>query len=262
MNLKKTSIMTIFLAISAIFLSALSIGCKKESTAKKTKAENTNLPPSLRDLNEESAEYIKGKNIVVVLGYGFNDSETVEKIKAELNSSVSVETESSEGLASIFVFPDNFMSGKNGKITKLPSLIEEKNIIGMIIFGAPEKTHKTLTDLMDKEESGILPYPVISFFSQDDPLGTEYTSDIAIDYAGNTAGSEELDAEKTYVIPDFDASSVIANTIKVMLRNKKPFDKNDKLQDIVKEILGDKHKVSRYIDLETKIPAINHFTFE
>lgn len=257
--MKKNTIFAV--AIMAALLAAFA-GCKK-SQEKKTRPENMSLPPSLRKLDESDVGYIEGKSIVIVLGYGFNEATTVEKIKADLDSEFSLKKDDEGGFVSVYVFPDDFMSGKYERISKIESYIKDnEELAGLVIFGAPEKTNKTLAEMMDEQESGRFPFPVVSFFPQDDILGTQYTSDLVIDYSGNSESSEDLENETVHVIPNFDTAKAISRTILAMIRNKGPFETNDALIDTAKEIIGEGHSVSRYVDSETQIPAMNHFTFE
>jgi hypothetical protein len=256
--MKKVGILAIVLASAIISFT----GCKKSETESK-KQENMSLPPSLRELDDETAGYISEKSIVVVLGYGFNDDATVEKIKADLDSDFSLKTDEKDGFVSLYVFPNDFMSGKYARISKLESMVEDsENVAGLLIFGAPEKTHKTLAELMDKEDDGKLHFPVVSFFPQDDILGIQYTSDIVIDYAGNSESVGDLEGEAVHTIPNFDTRKVISNTIMSMIARKSPFEKDENLINTAQDILGKEIPVSRYVDSETKIQALNHFTFE
>jgi len=259
---KKNSLLLI--SILAIF-SILSCQ-KKESVNQKENVikETLNLPQKLRKLDDTTMNYLKDKNIALILGYGFNDAETVSKIKQYLDSMFGVETNEQNALVSIFVFPKDFMSGKYEKIDLLESKIENKNLTGMIILGAPEKTHKVIANLKDSCENRLLPYPVFSFFPQDDIMGTQYTSDFVLDYAGNTAATnvDSLDNEMSFSIPDFDVSNLISNSIQLMISNKQPLKQDSSLINQVQKLIGQNHKVSKFIDKETGLTSINHFNFE
>lgn len=251
-----------FLFAFMLFVSVTFFSCQKK-TVKRTsnrKNQNINVPTKLRELDDIKIREINGKSIILLLGYGFNDNEIIKKITNSVGAAFGIDSEEKSGLVSLYIYPDDF--GKDEKISRLSGMIEKKDIIGMIILGAPDKTHKTIADLMDKNESRKLPYPVYSFFPQDDILGSQYISDFVVDYAGNSESSDKdiegSEEEKTHSIKDFDVSNAIVNSIQLILVNSE----NDNISTKVQKILGQNHKISRYVDPETKVPAINHFVFE
>lgn len=245
------------LSILALFSS-----CRKEGGEKVlTEAADENLPANLKTLDEQTLKFVEGKSVAVVLGYGFNSAETAGKIKKELDSLFGVETEDEKGLVSVFVFPDDF---ERGRISALPKLIEDKELLGMLVFGAPEKTHSTLAAIMG-DDATSLPYPVFSFFPQDDILGMQYVSNFVLDYIGNATLEEatgENDSEQNHSIPNFDAGKVAERAIDAIIERKGPIPKDSNLISAVQKILGPEHSVSQYSDPETKLQCINHFTFE
>lgn len=238
------------------------LGCKKEKVAPPT---TETVPPTettplgLRKLDSETQEYIEDKTIVVLLGYGYNDEMTVSTITQCLDEQFGVQTDEKDGLVSILVYPSDFIVAGKIRISSLLDLIEEQNLCGMIILGAPEGTHIALAKLQDKEENGRIPYPVFTFLSQDDILGAEATSDFVLDYAHKTGA---LDDEATTFIPDFDCTEILCNSIQQMITLREPLKSDSNLMPFVQKLLSEKRTVSHYIDSETAIPSINHFVFE
>ena len=113
--------------------------------------------------------------------------------------------------------------------------------------------------IQDKSEDGKIPYPVFTFFSQDDVLGAESTSDFVLDYAHKT---NSIDGEVTDFIPDFDASLILTNAISEMIELREPLKPDSSLISFVKKLLEKNRKVVHYVDGETGLQSINHFVFE
>lgn len=258
--LKKTFL--IFLAVSTIFISS----CKKEKSLKASEAlasagtESTeNVPEKLKKISADTKAYIEGKNVVVVLGYGYNDEANITKITQSLNNNFGVETSEKQGLISVFVYPADFMVAGKERISSLADRIEDKNLAGMVILGAPEGLHIALSKIQDKFEDGKIPYPVFTFFSQDDVLGTESTSDFVLDYA-HKAGA--LEDEVTDYIPDFDAAQILTNAVSSMIELREPLKADASLMPFVQKLLDKNRTVIHYVDGETGLQSINHFIFE
>lgn len=218
-----------------------------------------NLPENLKKISAETKAYLEGKNIVIVLGYGYNDESNISKITQSLNEKFGVETEEKAGLISIFVYPADFMVAGKERISSLANKVEDKNLAGMIILGAPEGLHIALSKIQDKSENGKIQYPVFTLFSQDDVLGMESTSDFVLDYAHKTNTIED---EVTDFIPDFDASIILTNAISAMIELREPLKADSSLQPFVQKLLDKNRTVTHYIDGETGLQSINHFIFE
>lgn len=258
-------IIKISILISAVSASVLLSSCNKEKklAASNSLSSNTlvnsTAPEKLKKISAETKAWIEGKNIVVVLGYGYNDEATISRITQTLNQNFGVETEETPGLVSIFVYPADFMVAGKQRISSLADRIEDKNVAGMVILGAPEGLHIALSKIQDKTEDGKIPYPVFTFFSQDDVLGTESTSDFVLDYAHKT---NSIDGEVTDFIPDFDASLILTNALSEMIELREPLKPDSSLLNFVKKLLEKNRKVVHYVDGETGLQSINHFVFE
>ncbi len=217
------------------------------------------VPTKLKKISQETKTYLEGKNILVVLGYGYNDVQNVTKITETLNANFGVESEDSPGLISILVYPADFMVAGKERVSSLADKVEDKSLAGMIILGAPEKIHVALSKIQDKNENGKIPYPVFTLFSQDDVLGSESTSDFVLDYAHKT---NTIEGEVTDFIPDFDASSILTNAITQMIELREPLKADKNLINFVQGLLDKNRKVDHYVDGETGLQSINHFIFE
>ncbi len=250
-----------FLALAACSAFTFS-SCKKDKKHDSTTnllSENDGTPVKLRKLSPETQAYIEGKNIIVILGYGYNDVEHITKITQSLDSNFGLESEDKAGLISILVYPADFMVAGKERISSLVDTVQDKNLAGMIIMGAPEGLHIALSKIQDKAEGGKIPYPIFTFFSQDDVLGSESTSDFVLDYAHKT---NTIEGEVTDFIPDFDANQILTNAISEMIELRQPLKADKNLQGFVQKLLEKNRTVIRYIDGETGLQSINHFIFE
>lgn len=259
----QSKLIFIFFSIFIIFFAS---ACKKD---KKLAAENAAVsfsssskePAKLKKLDAETKSYLNGKNIIVILGYGYNDESAISKITENLTENFGVQTEEKSGLVSIFVYPNDFMSSGKARVSSLVNLLEDKTPAGIIILGAPDGMYIALSKLQDNAEDGKLAYPVFSFFSQDDVLGAEATADFVLDYAhkSDVLGTE---GEVTDFIPDFDLISLLDSSISEMIKLREPLKADENLETFVKNLFSGKKNVTHYVDGETGLQSINHFIFD
>jgi len=245
-------------ALSAMVLT----GCKEKKTEAEVLSsvpEKPSVPLKLKKISPETKAYLEGKNIVVVLGYGYNTDEAVADITNTLNENFGVESEDRAGLISIFTYPKDFMVAGKERISSLADRVEDKNLAGMIILGSPEGLHIALSKIQDRSEEGKISYPVFTLFSQDDVLGSESTSDFVLDFAHKT---NTLEGEITDFIPDFDAKQILIKAISQMIELREPLKADQNLQAFVQKLLEKDRKVFHYVDGETGLQSINHFIFE
>lgn len=253
----------ILLTLEIFFITFFSIGCKKDKVTDNTNNENQISKTEQSDyIDELSQDFVKGKNILVILGHGYNTEKEKEEIINTMSKKFGVEKKGENGeierngFVSILTYPEDFMDGKYERITLLDSLTKDRELCGMIILGAPERTYKALAMIQDKCENGKTDYPIFTFFSQDDILGTESSADLVFDYAQkveDTLTDEKDNSE------NIDITDIIGNIIQLILTNKVDFSDTEA---IAKKIIGEKHKLSRYIDTESGIKSKNHFIFE
>ena len=253
-----------FFLFALAAISLLAVSCQKEKRVSAVSSivsdsDNDAVPAKLKKISPETKAYLEGKNIIVVLGYGYNNEENVVKITQYLNENFGVETEENPALVSIFVYPADFMVAGKERISSLADRIEDKNVAGMLILGSPEGLHIALSKIQDKSEDGKIHYPVFTFFSQDDVLGSESTSDFVLDYAHKT---NTIDGEVTDFIPDFDVVSILGNAISEMIELREPLKSDSSLITFVQKLLDKKRTLLHYVDGETGLQSINHFIFE
>ena len=248
------------LFFAAVLLCAVVLNaCKKEKSDKQPQAEELNslLPDNLQHLSAETQAYLTDKHIFVLLGYGYNDEAFVEKTRADLDEKYGLQTEEKDGLIMLSVFPDDFMRGSTARISLLTSKVEETELAGIVLLGAPEYTHSALAKLQDKS-GGEYTYPVYSLFPQDDVLGSESTADFVLDYAQKT---DLLQAEE-HRESDFDADVILVNAIHTMLNPQEPIPSDNDLLTFVQNLVGAERTIRHYTDGETGLKSQNHFIFE
>ena len=89
--------------------------------------------------------------------------------------------------------------GEKTYITNIENELSDKNVKGIILLGAPENTHKAIARMQDSW-GGALPYPVFSFFSQDDIIAMEDSADFVLDKAQKAEINGILEEEEqTYI---------------------------------------------------------------
>lgn len=194
--------------------------------------------------------------IFVLFGYGYNDEAFVSSMTHILFQKFGAYSEG--GWIFPLVFPDDFKRGSKTYITNIESELSDKNVKGIILLGAPENTHKAIARMHDSW-GGALPYPVFSFFSQDDVIAMEDSADFVLDKAQKAEINGILEEEmQTYIeeIPE-----ILVKSVRCQILTDSPFAKNAALFDFVRT-LTQNLKIKRYSDPETNLTAINHFIIE
>ena len=203
------------------------------------------------------------KKICIVFGYGYNEKEFTELLLAELESKYGIDDGTTEGgLIYPLVFPDDFKQGSDARIMRLAQKLEGIDLAGLITIGAPENTNYALARLQEEWDNNM-PFPVYSYFPQDDIMGMEATSDFVVDLAsaatgsGDGEGNEEVEVARSHRIKE-----ILDASIELMLLSEKPLPRDKNLYLHVKQLLGRYFEVSPYIDPETGVQQINHFVIE
>lgn len=256
----KRAVTTSACALGALLSLAVFPACTKRTEAQKVIEEP--LPATAQKLSridDETRAYLEGKNICVVLGYGYNDTAFVEKTYDMLNRDYGIETEDNPALILLYVYPDDFEVAGRTRISKLASLLEERDLAGILILGAPEGMNIPLSKMQDAAGSA-LSYPVFTLFPQDEVLASEATADFVLDYA-NVGEATALQEEVT-VTQDFDADTLITNSIQEMISLRGTVTSDTNLLTFVQNIVGKDRIISHYTDPETGIQAANHFIFQ
>ena len=197
------------------------------------------------------------ERICILFGYGYNDSEFTEKMIADLEKRYGSSADG--GLIIPLIFPDDFKKGGRTYVTELSDLLEDENVCGIILLGAPDGTHKAVARLQDYF-GGTLPYPVFSFFSQDDVLAMEDSSDILIDKAQKAKIDGMVDHEDELTFVE-EVPQILKTAVHIMALSDSPFEKNAALLEIAKK-LACGVKIERYVDADTGLVSVNHFVLE
>ena len=257
--MKKITLYGILLTFTLIFSTFLA-GCKKAPY--EIDDENT--------LNLEMTEATKEdlittpqkwhqtpRHICVILGYDFNTPEKEEEIISLLSNRYGLIEDG--GLIVTYTYPDDFKAGGRSYHNNLRLILQNDidNLSGVIILGAPEKTHIALARNQDYWNMDV-PYPVIALFPQDDVLGLESTCDIVLDkgQAINYNGEILNDNNEAVVIDE--APEILLDTIDYIVELDGNFSKDKSLSNHVFNMY-EGHKIHHYIDGESGLQSINHF---
>mgnify|MGYP007056175349 CR=1 FL=1 len=220
--------------------------------------------------------------ICVLFGYGFNDREFLGNFTGLLQRRYGLESDGGIILPVVYTEDDLEDQLTISKISSLYDIVNERNIRGIILLGAPEGTHRYLAKLrQDWDERP--PYAIFSLMPQDDVLGEEFNCDFVLEYERSSKLEEEEAEVKTidktteqivlrairYMqdIPNdryYLAALEAANAEKAALAGasvRNSIFSDQDLHSHVQSIVGEK-KVRRYVDGETGIQSINHFVIE
>ena len=195
--------------------------------------------------------------ICVVLGYDFNDDSKVSEMLSLLENKYGLADNG--GLIYPLVFPEDFKASGRSYQNNLRLILQDDipNLSGVIILGAPEKTHLGLARNQDFWDMNV-PYPVIALFPQDDVLGLEATCDIVLDkgQAANFSGEVLEEESLAVVIPE--APEILFETIDYIIALDGTLPKDKTLSNHVAAMYPN-HKIHHYSDPETGLQSINHF---
>ena len=234
-------------------------GCKRE---RRTTTQNSSVNLSTAKNNivqqDKSTQFWHqtNKKICVLYGYGYNSQEFTSAMNSVLFQKFG--SAENDGFIYPVTFPDDFKKGSKVYITVLTDILQDMELQGIVLLGAPEGTHIAIARMQD-DWDGNLPYPVFSLFPQDNVLGMEDSSDFVLDKAQKAEINGILEEEdQSYVqeIPE-----LLENSVRYISYCDAPAEKNAKLFEIVKKICGNL-KVERYSDPDTGLISINHFVLE
>lgn len=199
--------------------------------------------------NKSQSLWTNDEGVVVVLfGYGFNEPSFTNSILQKIKDEFGVENEN--GLVLPVIFPDDL----HNRISSLNDFLGDRQIRGIILLGAPERTHIALAKIHNDWDN-MTPFNIFSFFPQDDILGQEGTCSFVLDHESSSA-MEEQDQ-----VLDKDIFDILVSAIRyaAILPGELPSD--NELHAHVQSIVG-KRKVHRYVDGESGIQSRNHFVIE
>ena len=246
------------LGFSLIFATVF-CGCKKKQ--KIDDANNVDLTLNHSEENDLLTSpqkwHVTNKRVCVLFGYDFNNPEIEESLLAVLRDNFGLDEDG--GLIYPISYPDDFKHGVRGYASDFAAILQnnELDLAGVVLLGAPEKTHIALAENQDKWEQEV-PYPVVALFPQDDVLGIESTCDIVVD-KGQTAGlTGEIAPEESDAQIHQNAAEIIVETIKyIQLLDGAP-SRTQELQKHMAQML-EGFQFHHYTDPESGLQSINHF---
>ena len=249
MNLK-----TCLFKMAMVMLAFVSVSCAKKNTDTAVVYSDDVIEINPSDVSIERNHSVKWSDdegiVLVVFGYGFNDAEFLAEAKKVISSAYGLSENG--GLVRCVVFPDDL----HNRISNFRQIVDENNVRGIIVFGAPEGCHLTFAKIREDRNNNPL-FSIFSFFPQDDVLGQEGTCSFVLDH--ESAGGVNL--EEQGQVMDEDIFNILVSAIRyaALLPSELPVD--GELHSHVQSIVGHR-KVHRYVDGETGIQVRNHFVIE
>ena len=209
-------------------------------------------------------------HVAVILGAGYETEETSAPVKDYLSTEFGLAEDG--GLIETYFFPEEYLNGKRIKVSFLTDTLKDKNIIGLVLLSAPDRTYYALMDLV---ESGIS-YPVWSVFpvtyTTDEILGTECGSFFVLDYKEYVNG--EATGPDTMLMDDLvngakkyggDIGDILTPVIHYIKKTAdavnnpySPGDAAEYLLKAYKEVFNN-CTLNRFIEPESSLPALNHY---
>ncbi len=206
---------------------------------------------SASDMAESLTKWTNESGIVCVLfGYGYNDETFVKSALEKIEKKYGLD--GNGGLVYPVVFPGDL----NNRISNLKGLLDEKQIRGVILLGAPEYAHVVLGRI--REEYDDRPFfNIFSFFPQDDVLPQEGTCNLVLDYEAENADILEQEVQCV----SEDVYDILLNSIEYIASLPGPLPLDNELSAHIKQILGNR-QFGNFVDSESGISARNHFTIK
>lgn len=261
----RTQLFTFITAGTLIAAAGIFTGCSKKTNTDRTAADRLTVTDnSQTPIERKESWHSTNKKIAIVFGYGYNTEEFVKGTMSRLEKKYGIADETAEsGLILPLIFPDDFKVGGTTRISRLNSKIDGIELCGLITLGAPENTNKAIGALQE-DYSNNMPYPVYTFFPQDDDIvGIQATSDFIVDKSTSADKLEEDKLEEEYeqtMVEGID--QMIDRSIEYMLLTDSPLPSDKDLEYHVKKIVGEHYKLKRYIDAETGLQSVNHFIID
>ncbi|MBQ0003345.1 MAG: hypothetical protein KBT21_07385 [Treponema sp.] len=257
--MNRNKITAVFCMLLALSLTALT-SCSKNKTNNSQKTQINKKPV------REPWKPTK-KKLCVVFGYGYTSEFWVHKETQHLKDYYGLSDEEfseTSGLIIPLSWPEDFLIGKTGRISKLNEILSDADICGIIMLGAPEYSNNALAKFReDKDESEF--FPIYSLFPQDEILAIEAVSDFVLDRSVEASDNiEEIENAKEEISQVIinGIENIIDNSIEYIISNPKPLKADPELLTHVKKIVGSDYSIKRYVDPETGLSSINHFIIE
>lgn len=217
-------------------------------------------PSSKENLTEKPTPCkITNKRILVLFGYDFNSPEIVRDLTSQLSDLFGLDSD--EGLIYPVVYPADFKHNSRDYPNELAAILQnsERELAGVVILGAPEKTHVALAKNQDKWNQKT-PYAVVALFPQDEGLGLESTCDFVLDKGSNARAQDSIEnnAEEAESVWIKEAPEILIAAINYVQKIDGHLDCDSKIQQHAKQMFKN-FKIFHYIDTETGLPSVNHF---
>ena len=245
----------IFITVTAAIL--LSMGSCSKNKKAVYNLEGTMILDVKQSTDQELINptvYTNAEGVIAVLcGYGFEDfDEKFASVKRKFG------VNENGGLLLPLYYPEDFKHGNTARISDLYTLINNQKVRGILLLGSPEGTNIALARIQDSYQLKV-PYPVFSFFPQDDVLGMESTCNFVLEY--ERTSKEEATTESSV---EFDENIVelVSNAIKYIYELPGPLPQDNELSYHVQKIVGENVKIHNFKDSETGIASINHFVID
>ena len=264
--MKNKIIFSVF-TLLALVISVNFLGCKEYPY--EADSENT----IFLELSDSSSDYliskpqqwhITNKRLCVVFGYNFNDEDRSQEIIDLLQRRYGLAEDG--GLIYPLIFPDDFKSGGRSYHNNLRLILQDdiENLAGVIILGAPEKTHIALARNQDFWNMNV-PYPIVALFPQDDILGLESTCTFVLEksqtaHFNNSDESEVNENVESTELSISEAPDILIKTINYIMTLDGNLEKDLALSNHV-FCMYNGYKIHHYSDPETGLQSINHFIF-
>lgn len=252
-----------FGVILSLILSVVATSCngKQKKYADLDSSVHTELTVEVASENDEKIMqqptqlwHYSDNHIFVLLGYGYDSSEIVNEFENKLIGKYGDAADG--GMVKAVVFPEDFKRGSRSYVSELTSMISSDGLKGIILIGAPEKTHESIARIQD-EYNSEQPFPIISFFPQDDILGMESAADIVVDKSQEADFDGLVKNEEEQQVVE-DICDIVVTTTSYIMQINSGLPKDKELLNLVKSILPGKNIVP-YVDPETGLQSINHF---
>ena len=254
-----------FLSVMLLFVILLSfVGCQKNIKAVEDDYDAEESLSEIMDIELTSLpKWIAGDypRILVLFGYGYTEDENRLPVEQKLFEEFGKAED--KGLIYTAVFPDEYVKGGRIHLDFISRLVEDKNLCGLIIVGAPERTHYALSDMQDSGYS----FPVFSIFSQDDVLGIESGSTFVLDYKGIPSDKSSIHQEE-YSEFSGNMSEILLPVIRLIRDTSKGKSLLPSAAAVAMSLETAYKKyipecsVRSFVDPESGLRALNHYVLE
>ena len=265
MLLTKNVMFRRFLSVMLFFVFMLSFSaCQKKAKAVESDYDAEENLSEIMDIELTSLpKWIAGDypRIQILFGYGYTEDENRLPVEQKLFDEFGKAED--KGLIYTAVFPDEYVKGGRIHLDFISKLVEDKNLCGLIVVGAPERTHYALSDMQDSGYS----FPVFSIFSQDDVLGIESGSTFVLDYKGIPSDKSSIHQEE-YSEFSGNLAEILIPVIRLIRDTSKGKSLLPSAAAVAMSLEAAYKKyipecsVQSFVDPESGLRALNHYVLE